>query len=51
MSIRKLQNIYAATHPAARMKRKEDPADERAEEERADLLAQLDAEADEDGDG
>lgn len=50
VSIGKLQDIYQATHPAARLQRKATPDDHHAEEERADLLARLDVEADEDGD-
>ncbi len=51
VSIGKLQDIYQATHPAARLQRKEKLHDGHAEEERADLLARLDVQADEDGEG
>ncbi len=49
VSIGKLQDMYQATHPAARLQRKEKPQPH-SEEKRADLLAQLDGEADEDAD-
>jgi integrase/recombinase XerD len=50
VSIRKLQDIYLATHPAAKLKPKGEAVEEPADEDRAELLAQLDVEADEDGD-
>lgn len=50
VSIRKLQDIYLATHPAAKLRPRGEAGDELPEEDRADLLAQLDVEADEDGD-
>lgn len=51
VSIRKLKEIHAATHPSARLERKEGRtgAVEDPEVERAEVLARLDEEADEDG--
>ncbi len=52
VAIRKLKEIHTATHPAARLARKAAPGQppgDGAEGDRAEILAQLDAEGDEDG--
>ena len=55
VSIRKLKEIHTATHPAAKLARKGDHGQEDengdAEADRAELLAQLDVESDQDGEG
>jgi len=51
VAIRKLKEIHTATHPAARRARKADPGKELpgegAQGDRAEILAQLDVEGDE----
>jgi integrase/recombinase XerD len=52
VAIRKLKEIHTATHPAARLTKKEHGQEGEggdAEVDRAEILAQLDAEGDEDG--
>jgi integrase/recombinase XerD len=55
VAIRKLKEIHTATHPAARLARKAGHGEEHqgddAEVDRAEILAQLDAEGEEDGEG
>jgi integrase/recombinase XerD len=48
VSIRKLQDIYLATHPAAKL-RPRGAGEEHTGVDRADLLARLDVEGEEDG--
>jgi len=48
VSIRKVQDIYLATYPAARL-RSRGAGEEPAGEDRAELLAKLDVEDEEDG--
>jgi integrase/recombinase XerD len=52
VSIKKLKDIHTATHPAAKLERKEhgERAEGEPEVDPADVLAALDEEADEDGD-
>ncbi len=55
VSIRKLHDTYRATHPAAKLARRAEQGREdeggEVEVDRAEILAQLDAEAEEDGEG
>ncbi len=44
VSIRKLQDIYLATHPAAKLRARGAASEENTDEVRAELLAQLDVE-------
>ena len=49
VSIRKLQEIYLATHPAAKLRPRGDASEEYAEVDRAELLSRLDVEDEADG--
>lgn len=52
VSIRKLKEIHTATHPAARLERRhEEQGEDQPDVDPADVLAALDNEADEDGEG
>ena len=51
VSIRKLQDIYLATHPAAKLRPRTTGPVQGGEADQAELLARLDVEGEEDGDG